>query len=120
MNYILTLITESGNEVVIFDEMLVLKGYERWNLTICGQFFGFNMHISELRYNIRRMWGKFGITNIDTNKNGQYIFKFRDIEGLNVVLERGRWMVQNKPLFAQKWNPELGMEKLEPKNYLFG
>nr|GEW70593.1 hypothetical protein [Tanacetum cinerariifolium] len=35
LNYIPTLITESDNEVVIFDEVLVNKGSERWNLTLC-------------------------------------------------------------------------------------
>ncbi|GJW94747.1 hypothetical protein Tco_0174419 [Tanacetum coccineum] len=49
LNYVPTLITESGNEVVIFDEVLVNKGSERWNLTLCGQFVGFDMNIRELR-----------------------------------------------------------------------
>ena len=58
LNFIPTVIADNGNEVVVFDELLVSKGSERWQLTICGQFVGFNMHISELRYNIRRMWGQ--------------------------------------------------------------
>ncbi|GKF73466.1 hypothetical protein Tco_0219798, partial [Tanacetum coccineum] len=33
-------IIEDGNEVVIFDEYLALKGSEGWCLTICGQFVG--------------------------------------------------------------------------------
>nr|GEY69966.1 RNA-directed DNA polymerase, eukaryota, reverse transcriptase zinc-binding domain protein [Tanacetum cinerariifolium] len=62
-------ISETGIEVVIFDEEIVQKGSEIWGLTICGQFVGYDMHISELRYNIRRMWGKFGIAEIDKWKN---------------------------------------------------
>ena len=34
---------------------------------------------------------------------------------MNVVIEKGPWMVQNKPLFVQKWNPEIGMQIIEPK-----
>ncbi|PWA97321.1 hypothetical protein CTI12_AA029930 [Artemisia annua] len=113
--FIPTELNETGNEVVVFDEMLVKNGSERWMLTACGQFIGFNMHINELRYNIRRMWSKFGITDISASKNGQYLFKFRDIEGLNNVIDKGPWMVQNKPLFIQKWSPEMGMHKIEPK-----
>ncbi|PWA39134.1 ATPase, F1/V1/A1 complex, alpha/beta subunit, Zinc knuckle CX2CX4HX4C [Artemisia annua] len=70
---------------------------------------------NSLRYNIRRMWSKFGITDISASKNGQYLFKFRDIEGLNNVIDKGPWMVQNKHLFIQKWSPEMGMQKIEPK-----
>ncbi|GJV50140.1 zinc finger, CCHC-type containing protein [Tanacetum coccineum] len=59
--------------------------------------------------------GKFRITDIDANKNGHYVFKFRDSNSLNVVLDKGPWMVKNKPMFVQKWNSEIGMEKMEPK-----
>ncbi|GJV19201.1 zinc knuckle CX2CX4HX4C containing protein [Tanacetum coccineum] len=76
LNYIPTMITETGSEVVIFDEV---------------------------------------ITDIDANKNGHYVFKFRDSNSLNVVLDKGPWMVKNKPMFVQKWNSEIGMEKMEPK-----
>ena len=69
-------------------------------LTACGQFIGYNMSIHELRYNIRRMWSKFGIVDISASKNGQYLFKFRNKEGLNALTEKGPWMVQNKPLFV--------------------
>ncbi|GJS99851.1 RNA-directed DNA polymerase, eukaryota, reverse transcriptase zinc-binding domain protein [Tanacetum coccineum] len=108
LSYIPTLTTDDGVEVVVFDEMLVKKGSERWNVTICGQFVGFQMHISEMRYNIRRMWSKFGVTEINTGKNGSYMFKFRDEEGLNRVLEKGPWMVKNKSLMVNRWSPNIG------------
>ncbi|PWA85256.1 RNA-directed DNA polymerase, eukaryota, Reverse transcriptase zinc-binding domain protein [Artemisia annua] len=50
------------------------------------------MNINELRYNIRRMWSKFGLADISASKNGQYMFKFRNEEGLNAVTEKGPWM----------------------------
>ncbi|GKF08967.1 RNA-directed DNA polymerase, eukaryota, reverse transcriptase zinc-binding domain protein, partial [Tanacetum coccineum] len=91
LDFIPIVVSETGIEVVIFDEEIVQKGIERRGLTICGQFVGYDMHISELRYNIRRMWGKFGIAEIDKWKNGCYMFKFRDEIGMNAVLEKGPW-----------------------------
>ncbi|GJY49347.1 hypothetical protein Tco_0439303 [Tanacetum coccineum] len=72
LDFIPTVITEDGNEVVIFDEEIIKKGSERWCLTICGQFVGYDMHINELRDEI----------------------------GLNAVIKKGHWMVRNKPLFV--------------------
>ncbi|GKA68205.1 RNA-directed DNA polymerase, eukaryota, reverse transcriptase zinc-binding domain protein [Tanacetum coccineum] len=115
LDFILTIMTENGSEVVVFDEELVKKGSERWCLTICGQFVGYHMHINELRYNIKRMWGRYGIAEIDKWKNGCYMFKFNDETGMNVVIEKGPWMVRNKPLFVQKWSSEFGMQKVEPR-----
>ncbi|GJS14636.1 RNA-directed DNA polymerase, eukaryota, reverse transcriptase zinc-binding domain protein [Tanacetum coccineum] len=48
LRYIPTLITDPGNEVVIFDEALVNKGSERWNLILCRQFVRYEMNIHEL------------------------------------------------------------------------
>ncbi|GJY19375.1 RNA-directed DNA polymerase, eukaryota, reverse transcriptase zinc-binding domain protein, partial [Tanacetum coccineum] len=50
------------------------------------------MHINELRYNIKRIWGRYGIAEIDKWKNGCYMFKFKDETGMNVVIEKGPWM----------------------------
>ena len=94
--------------------MLIKKGSERGNLTACRQFVGYNMHHNEFRYNIRRMWSQFGVKDIVYN-NGQFLFKFKSIEGMESVIEKGPWMVNNKPLFVQRWNPEMNMTKLEPK-----
>nr|GEZ71532.1 ATPase, F1/V1/A1 complex, alpha/beta subunit, zinc knuckle CX2CX4HX4C [Tanacetum cinerariifolium] len=56
---------DKGIEVVIFDDALVKKGSERWGVTLCGQFVGYGMHINELKYNLRIMWSKFGVNDID-------------------------------------------------------
>ncbi|GJU84292.1 RNA-directed DNA polymerase, eukaryota, reverse transcriptase zinc-binding domain protein [Tanacetum coccineum] len=112
LDFISTVITDNGNEVVIFKEELVLKGSEKWCLTVCGQFVGFEMHISELGYNIKECGGgKYGIDEIANGKNGYYMFKFKDEVGMNAVIEKG-WMVKNKPLFVYKWSPQIGMKKV--------
>ncbi|GKA59161.1 RNA-directed DNA polymerase, eukaryota, reverse transcriptase zinc-binding domain protein [Tanacetum coccineum] len=43
--------------------------------------------------------------------NGMFLFKFKEIEGLNYVLENGPWMVSNKPLMVQRWDPSIVMDK---------
>nr|GEY69581.1 hypothetical protein [Tanacetum cinerariifolium] len=105
--------TAFRTQVVVFDDMLIKKGSERWNLTISGYFVGYKMASNELKYNIRRMSGKYGVRDIIMNHDGTCLFKFKDIEGLNSVLEQGPWMVNKKPLIVQKWNPEIGMQKVE-------
>nr|GEW55871.1 hypothetical protein [Tanacetum cinerariifolium] len=69
LNYRPTVTNDTGTEVVVFDEMLVRKGSERWNLTASGYFVGYKMPPYELRYNIRRMWGKFGVEDIIVNND---------------------------------------------------
>ncbi|GKB36209.1 hypothetical protein Tco_0881151 [Tanacetum coccineum] len=76
-------------EVVVFDELLVKKGSERWNLNASGYFVGYRMTPNDLRYHLGRMWGKFRIRDIIVNNDGTCLFKFRDLEGLNSVIDQG-------------------------------
>nr|GEY28841.1 hypothetical protein [Tanacetum cinerariifolium] len=57
--------TDDGrNEFMVFDEELVNEGSKRWQLTLCGFFVGFKMKITELRYNVRRMWSRYGLKDV--------------------------------------------------------
>ncbi|PWA51380.1 hypothetical protein CTI12_AA463630 [Artemisia annua] len=112
--YIAPNVNKDGEETVVFYEEIVQKGSMKWINTVCGYFVRQNMSIHELRYHIRRMWSRYGIKEITDNGNGMNLFKFRDEIGMNQVLSRGPWMVNSRPMFVQKWDPEIGMIKVEP------
>ncbi|GKC09661.1 RNA-directed DNA polymerase, eukaryota, reverse transcriptase zinc-binding domain protein [Tanacetum coccineum] len=40
--------------------------------------------------------------------------KFRNNEGIQSVIEMGPWMVNGKPMFMQKWDPSMSLDKSEP------
>nr|GEZ94761.1 hypothetical protein [Tanacetum cinerariifolium] len=82
-------LNDSGKEVVIFDYNLVRIGSAKWQLTVIGFFVGFKMSAPELRYHLRRMWGRFGLKDVIVNTKGQCFFKFNNEEGMNRVVEHG-------------------------------
>ncbi|PWA88738.1 ATPase, F1/V1/A1 complex, alpha/beta subunit, Zinc knuckle CX2CX4HX4C [Artemisia annua] len=136
--YIPTEMNEARNEVVVFNEMLVKNGSERWMLTACGQFIGFHMHISELSGGCRVIGSSSGpklpavVLVLEIKGGGRdngWVLKVAyNIVGFKLYITQsqicplrckfdslGPWMVQNKPLFIHKWSPEMGMQKIEPK-----
>ncbi|GJU33233.1 RNA-directed DNA polymerase, eukaryota, reverse transcriptase zinc-binding domain protein [Tanacetum coccineum] len=114
LNLIPTEINEEGIEVVIFDEEIVSEGSKKWELTVYGYFVGYKMSYQELKYNLFRMWGKFGLKSIISKGNRVFLFKFRSNEGIQSVIEMGPWMVNGKPMFVQKWDPSVSLDKAEP------
>ncbi|GJX74877.1 RNA-directed DNA polymerase, eukaryota, reverse transcriptase zinc-binding domain protein, partial [Tanacetum coccineum] len=48
------------------------------------------------------------------------IQNFKSSEGIQSVIEIGPWMVNGKPMFVQKWDPSVSLDKAEPKNSLYG
>ncbi|GJW79530.1 RNA-directed DNA polymerase, eukaryota, reverse transcriptase zinc-binding domain protein [Tanacetum coccineum] len=97
-----TVVTELGDEVVVFDEELVELGSKKWELTLVGQLIGHTMSLPALNYHLRRMWSKFGYKEIIDNGNGKWLFKFSNEIGMVTVANQSPWMVNSKPLM--KWD----------------
>ncbi|GKB71908.1 RNA-directed DNA polymerase, eukaryota, reverse transcriptase zinc-binding domain protein [Tanacetum coccineum] len=74
--FVPTEIIGDDREVDVFDEELVELGSKNWVNTLCGYFVGYNMAISELRYNVRRMWSRCGLRDVLPYSNGVFLFKF--------------------------------------------
>nr|GEX27440.1 RNA-directed DNA polymerase, eukaryota, reverse transcriptase zinc-binding domain protein [Tanacetum cinerariifolium] len=65
-----TKMDEEGNEFAIFDDVTLNEGCKKWELTMCGYFVGHNMTVTELRYILRKMWGRKGFKDIIDVNNG--------------------------------------------------
>nr|GEW31099.1 RNA-directed DNA polymerase, eukaryota, reverse transcriptase zinc-binding domain protein [Tanacetum cinerariifolium] len=99
--YIPTTIAEDGSDVAILDEELVSSGSAKWKLTVCGYFVGAKINFYELRYNLRKMWGRYGLCEMFSTSNDVYYFKFNNKNGMDQVLENSPWLVGGKPLLVQ-------------------
>ncbi|GKA06590.1 RNA-directed DNA polymerase, eukaryota, reverse transcriptase zinc-binding domain protein [Tanacetum coccineum] len=96
-----TSVNSKGEEVVLFDEDLVLEGCEKWKLTVCGYFVGCKMHINVLKYNIKRMWTRFGLKDIVVDADEMCFFKFKDEEEKKTPCKVPVWIrLYNVPLEA--------------------
>ena len=61
LNFIPTVVTDEGSDVVVFDEIIVEKGCSKWILTVCGYFVGYKIAQNELKYHI----GECGTRTLD-------------------------------------------------------
>ena len=52
-----------------------------------------------------RVWKQFGLEQVMSTSNEFMLFRFREEEGLNTVMERGPWMFGGKSIVLQQWNP---------------
>ncbi|GKC42720.1 hypothetical protein Tco_1060442 [Tanacetum coccineum] len=99
---VLTGLNSKGEEVVLFDKELVTEGSEKWQYTIYGYFVGCKMHVNELRYNTKRMWGRYGLKDIVVDADNMCFFKFKNeeawsIKGISAICSRlGSPMMMDK------------------------
>nr|GEU99036.1 hypothetical protein [Tanacetum cinerariifolium] len=113
--FVPTEINETGKEVVIFDEDLVVLGSKKWESTLCGQLISHSMSLPALNYHLRRMWHMYGFKEIVDNGNVNWLFKFTNEQGMSYVVNQSPWMVNGRPLMVQKWDISVGIKTIEPK-----
>ncbi|GJT03879.1 bifunctional inhibitor/plant lipid transfer protein/seed storage helical domain-containing protein [Tanacetum coccineum] len=126
LNFIPTEVTDKGCEVVIFDEALVNKGSNQWKLIVCGHFVGYKMSVHELRYNIKKMWSKWGIDDIDMLADGTCMFKFRNESGMNKIplwvsmvnVPLEAWSTEGISALASSLGKPIIMDNMTAKSYL--
>ncbi|GJY88126.1 retrovirus-related pol polyprotein from transposon TNT 1-94 [Tanacetum coccineum] len=77
LEFVMHDLDEEGVTIVKFEDDLVKEGCRKWVNTVCGYFVGTKMAIAEVKYNVRRMWGRFGLDKIATNGHGFYFFQIQ-------------------------------------------
>ncbi|GKC86766.1 retrotransposon protein, putative, ty1-copia subclass [Tanacetum coccineum] len=66
---------------------------------------------------IRTLRGKYGLVKSILNSSTElFSFQFSSMDGLNAMLENGRWFIRNHPLIIKKWNPDVNLLKEDVGN----
>ena len=63
-----------------------------------------------VRTTVDKLWGKHEMPEISTTDNGLYLFRFRDMDARDWVMENGAWYIAGRPIILRVWQP--GMEML--------
>ncbi|MFS7965539.1 putative transcription factor interactor and regulator CCHC(Zn) family [Helianthus anomalus] len=115
LEYIPPVITPEGKCRVILSNDDLLHSAKAYPLYLYGYFVGTSMDFNVVNRTLRRLWHAYDIAEITKSSAGYFYFKFYSENGLNEVLENGPWLVNNVPIFLNKWAPGLCLEKVEPK-----
>ncbi|MFS8013836.1 putative transcription factor interactor and regulator CCHC(Zn) family [Helianthus anomalus] len=115
LEYIPPVITPEGKCRVVLSNDDLMHSAKVYPLYLYGYFLGTSMDFNVVNRTLRRLWHAYDIAEITKSSAGYYYFKFFSEKGLNEVLENGPWLINNIPIFINKWVPGLCLEKVEPK-----
>ncbi|GJS32606.1 retrovirus-related pol polyprotein from transposon TNT 1-94 [Tanacetum coccineum] len=91
----------------------VMAAQHRFNNSLVGFFVGKGVAFPLVKNYVTNTWGKFGLQKVMRDDDGVFFFKFTSLTGLEQVLEKGPWMIQNQPLILTKWKLNLIVSKDE-------
>ncbi|GJR56859.1 RNA-directed DNA polymerase, eukaryota, reverse transcriptase zinc-binding domain protein [Tanacetum coccineum] len=78
-----------------------------------------NLYVEALSKNLIESDNKLFSVPTSVNEKGEEVVifdedLFKDEEGMNLVLEKSPWMVNDRPFIVQKWDPEVTIVKSAP------
>ncbi|KAI3714445.1 hypothetical protein L1987_73047 [Smallanthus sonchifolius] len=83
------LVTREGNRVAVIEPKYILQAKAEYRNVLYGHFIGTGPSIQFARFNLFKMWKQYGIEDISTNGSDIFLFKFKDAQGLEKVLQLG-------------------------------
>ncbi|KAK1413812.1 hypothetical protein QVD17_29548 [Tagetes erecta] len=116
IEYCPPVILENGEKVAMIQAKFLEKAEVVYKSMLYGYFVGTEVDLKFVRFNLYKMWRRFGIIDISSNGMGIFYFKFRNEEGMKAVMEAGPWVVANVPLCIQKYEMGMNVAKEEPKD----
>ncbi|KAJ9536331.1 hypothetical protein OSB04_un000494, partial [Centaurea solstitialis] len=90
---------------------LANKAAKTYHTTLFGYFLGPRLPFLLVKEVIKRMWSKFGFSDLMMNANGGYFLRFNDEGGCTQAIEDGPLFIRGAPFFVSKWDPAKGLTK---------
>ena len=87
----------------------VTEGVGIWEGSLVGQFLDKRLPLHVVKFFVELLWGKHEIPEISTTDNGLYIFRFKDLDARDWVLENGPWFFAGRPIILRFWKPGMKM-----------
>ncbi|GJW31103.1 retrotransposon protein, putative, ty1-copia subclass, partial [Tanacetum coccineum] len=96
--------------VVLVDSIRAIS--ECFANTTYGFFLGKKVAYPVVANYVRNTWGKYRLVClIFSSSTGLFSFQISSMDGLDAMLEKGPWFIQNNPLILKKWHPDENLLK---------
>ncbi|KAJ6412575.1 hypothetical protein OIU84_005591 [Salix udensis] len=99
-----------GNRLTIPEELMSANS-SQWTRCLVGFFPGSRPPYHMVNSMATRVWQHLGLEHTMTTGDGFYLFRLRDEEAVQEVLDRGPWMFGGKSLVLQQWHPHFKFDR---------
>ena len=88
------------------------KGMEKFKCCLVGNFSKGTLPLSKVMEIAKKSWDSRGLCHVSQKDSHTFLFKFASERDMNVVLARGTWYFDRKPLILTAWGTDLGVGKV--------
>ena len=102
---------ESAKVVVSPPPEVEATGSKKWDFCLIGYFLDAKLPLAVVISITRKLWAKFGLTEVLPHGNGFLVFRFSQPSGAKEALEGGPWLIAGRHIFLDWWKPGFSWQK---------
>ncbi|KAL6997446.1 hypothetical protein U1Q18_007573 [Sarracenia purpurea var. burkii] len=88
-----------------------LVNEQPWQSCLVGYFLDADFAFGRVRATAMSLWKNEGLVEVHDNDSGIFFFKFRSLQEMDNVMEKGPWHFYGKLLILRKWRKRLRLSK---------
>lgn len=88
---------------------ILKKGAEKFKCCIVGQFTKATLPFRRVKEIANTVWNKRGLILVSQKNDSTFVFKFNSINEKNVVLSKGTWYFDQRPVVLTNWGSSVGV-----------
>ena len=89
--------------MVLPPQEVIEEGAKEWERCLVGYLMDAKLSVAVVSTIARKIWSRFGLTDISAQGNGIFFFKFSLEEGKEQVLEGGPRLFIGRHMLLRKW-----------------
>lgn len=98
---------KEGSKLVDPPDEILQEGLDKFKLCIIGVFTKGTLSFGAVNEIAHKLWSKRGLVKVFQKNENTFVFKFDGLPGKSMVLARGTWHFNRRPLVLSDWGVDI-------------
>lgn len=103
-------ILQDGKRLIQMPLTICENALSLWEDSLVGQFVGNAPSYNQIHGTANHLWGRKGVVDVMAMGNEVFLFKFKDVNTRNWVLNSCPWYLGSHPIFKREYEKGLSLE----------
>ncbi|XP_019246327.1 PREDICTED: uncharacterized protein LOC109225978 [Nicotiana attenuata] len=109
-------IIKDGVKMVRLNQIEVKEQIQKWQASLIGYVLGGNPSFKDMLKFVYGVWNFVATPQVFLHDDGYFVFKFESEEDKKLVIQKGPYTFNNRPMILKQWEPKFQMSKEKTRN----
>ncbi|XP_070021154.1 uncharacterized protein [Nicotiana sylvestris] len=109
-------IIKDGVKMVRLNQIEVKEQIQKWQASLIGYVWGGNPSFKDMFKFVYGVWNFVATPTVFLHDDGYFVFKFESEDDKKLVIQKGPYTFNNRPMIMKQWEPKFQISKEKTRN----